>query len=141
MAMAYLLDACVICEPVQRRPSAKVISFLNALPAGSAYLSVLTLGEVRNGIERLPESTRRRELSRWFDSELLGRFRGCILPIDESVALRWASMRAVLEARGRVLPAIDSLVAATALVHGMKLVTRNEDDFDGTGVEIVNPWK
>lgn len=139
--MAYLLDACVISEPVQRRPNAKVISFLNELPAGSAYLSVLTLGEIRNGIERLPESARRRELSRWFDTELHARFRGRILPVDESVVLRWASMRAGLEARGRVLPTIDSLVAATALIHRMKLVTRNEDDFDGTGVEIANPWK
>ncbi len=139
--MAYLLDACVISEPVQRRPSVRVINFLNELPADSAYLSVLTMGEIRNGIERLPESARRRELSRWFDTELHARFAGRILPIDESVVLRWASMRAVLEARGRVLPTIDSLVAATALVHGMKLVTRNEADFDGTGVEIANPWK
>jgi len=139
--MAYLLDTCVLSEPVQRRPNTKVISFLNELPSGSAFISVLTLGEVRNGIDRMPESARRRELSRWFESDLHARFRDHLLSVDEAVALRWARMRAVIEAHGRVLPAVDSLLAATALVHGMKIVTRNEADFDGSGVEIVNPWK
>jgi len=100
-------------------------------------LSVLTIGEIRKGIEGLADATRRQALSAWLDVELPGFFSGRILPIDVAVADRWGRL---VGAAGRPLPAIDSLLAATALVHGLTLATRNTQDFAGLPVPMVNPW-
>ena len=135
--MSYLIDTNVLSELRRREPAASVVRWLAERPATTLYLSVLTLGELRKGIEALPESARKRALLDWLEVELPAFFAGRILPIDATVADRWG--RLVAQA-GRPLPAIDSLLAATALAHGMTLVTRNLKDFQHPNLQVLDPW-
>lgn len=107
-------------------------------PSRSLYISVLTLGEIRKGIERVSDRKRRAALLGWLESDLPAFFMGRILDIDAAVAVHWGR---ILGALGRPAPAIDSLLAATALAHGLCLVTRNVRDFDEFGVELVDPCR
>ena len=102
------------------------------------YLSVLSLGEIRKGVDRLPASARRSRLTAWLEQELPAWFGARLLPIDGVVADRWGRL---LAASARSLPAVDSLLAATALVHDLALVTRNVADFQVPGVEVIDPWR
>ena len=95
------------------------------------------MGERRKGIERMPENERKLSYLDWLEVELPRFFSSRILAIDEPVAECWG--RLVAQA-GRALPAIDSLLAATALTHGLTLVTRNEPDFQHPGLDVINPW-
>jgi hypothetical protein len=135
--VSYLVDTNVLSELRRREPDANVLRWMSARPATTLYLSVLTVGELRKGIEMLAESERKRALLDWLDIELPAFFSGRILPIDETVADRWG--RLVAEA-ARPLPAIDSLLAATALTHGLTLVTRNLRDFQPLNLPVLNPW-
>jgi toxin FitB len=139
--MNYLLDTNVISELIAKYPNAKVIDWLDNLDPATIYLSVITIGEIRKGIEKLPPSQRRETLSTWLETDLLLRFQGHIVEITIEVMLTWGALVAQMESRGQRIPAIDSLIAASALQGGYTLVTRNEDDFQGTGVTLVNPWK
>jgi len=139
--MRYLLDTCVISELVSRRPNPNVIAWVDSLDDEMAYLSVITLGEIKRGIEKLPDSARKDRLSQWLEDDLLARFHDRIRVIDVDVMLTWGEIIARLENNGRKLPAMDSLIAATALHGDFVLVTRNERDFEGTGVRVVNPWQ
>ena len=136
-----LLDTCVISELVAKQPSGKVIEWIDNIEQESVYLSVITIGKIYKGIEKLPESKRKVNLQKWFNDELLIRFRGKILAVDTSVMLVWGELTGRLEVEGKRMPAIDSLIAAIAIHNNCSLVTRNEDDFKYTGLTIVNPWK
>lgn len=138
--MKHLLDTNVISELVSRQPNEHVIAWIDGIDDQLTYLSVITIGEIQRGIEKLPGSQRKRRLNNWLNEELLIRFDGMILHIDLAVMLTWGKLVARLESQGRALPAIDSLIAATALHHDLCLVTRNEKDFDGTDVIVINPW-
>ena len=135
--MSYLLDTHVLSELRRKTPHPGVVDWFSHRPATTLYLSVLTLGELRKGIETLADASRRLALLDWLESDIPSFFTGRILPVDLPVADRWG--RLVAQA-GRSLPAIDSLLAATALHHGLRLVTRNERDFDVPGLEVINPW-
>ncbi len=135
--MSYLIDTNVLSELRRKAPDARVIDWFSQRPTGTLFLSVLTLGEIRKGVEALSDPSRRLALLDWLETELPAFFVGRILPIDAAVADRWGRM--VAQA-GRPLPAIDSLLAATALQHGLILVTRNLRDVKGLGVQVVNPW-
>ena len=139
--MKYLLDTCVLSEMVIKQPSAKVVDFIDSLDPDDVTLSVITIGEIVKGIEKLPKSRRKQELHAWLKEDLLSRFQGKIIPIDEDVIMTWGILTARAEVAGRAMPAIDSLIAATAQANGLTLVTRNVDDFNVSGVEIVNPWE
>lgn len=139
--MKYLLDTCVISELVAKHPDPKVVEFVDSLNPDDAYLSVITIGEISKGIEKLPKSKRRQELQAWLKDDLLVRFDGKIISLDADILVEWGVLTAKLEATGRTMPAMDSLIAATALASRLILVTRNLDDFEGTGVDIENPWK
>ena len=139
--MNYLLDTCVISELVVKQPNPKVVEFVDALDSDDVYLSVITIGEITKGIEKLPRSKRKLELQTWLKEDLLIRFDGKIVSLDTDVLMEWGALTARLESSGRTMPAIDSLIAATVLAHQFTLVTRNVDDFEDTGIEIVNPWK
>jgi predicted nucleic acid-binding protein len=139
--MRYLLDTNVISELVARQPNQDVVGWIDAQDANSVYLSVITIGELRKGVEKLPDSTRKDKLGAWLTDDLLQRFDGQILAIDVNTMLIWGELTGQLERIGRPLPAIDSLIAALALNNSCTLVTRNEDDFRDTGVTVFNPWK
>ncbi len=139
--MSYLLDTCVISELVARRPHPDVIQWVDQTNETDLYLSVLTIGEIRKGIEKLPNSERKSLLDRWLSEQLLARFQDRLLPIDAPVMLQWGQLTGMLELQGKPMGAIDSLIAATALHGGLTLVTRNEADFQYTGVPILNLWK
>lgn len=135
--MSYLVDTNVLSELRRRDPDANVVRWLEGRPATTLYLSVLTLGELRKGIEALAEGARKRRLLDWLEVELPRFFAGRVLSIDERVADRWGYLVA---RAGRPVPAIDSLLAATALTHGLTLVTRNLRDFRYPGLAVVDPW-
>ena len=140
--MNYLLDTCVISEYTRREPSLKVIHWVNELDESDLFLSVITIGEIKKGIGGLPAgSSRKQDLALWLNNGLLGRFSGRIYPLTVEILLRWGTLYAELEASGQSLSTLDSLIAATTLFNHAILVTRNEDHFRSTGVEIVNPWK
>ena len=139
--MKYLLDTCVVSELVAKQPNSNVVEFVDTLDSDDVYLSVITIGEITKGIEKLSKSKRKQELQTWLKKDLLIRFDGKIISLDIDVLLEWGALTARLESSGRTMPAIDSLIAATVLTHQFTLVTRNVDDFEGTGVEILNPWE
>jgi tRNA(fMet)-specific endonuclease VapC len=139
--MNYLLDTNVISELAARQPNTRVVQWIDTLDPQSVYLSVITIGELRKGIEKLPASKRKDTLRDWLDTDLLIRFSGRILILDIAVMLTWGTLTGQLERAGKSLSAIDSLIAALAVHHNYTLVTRNEDDFKATGIMLINPWK
>ena len=136
--MSYLLDTNVLSETVRPAPHKAVTAWLDSVPDHSLYLSVLTLGELRKGVELLPRGAKRERLAVWLEQVLPAWFEDRLLPIDSRVAHEWGR----LQARSRrPLPAIDSLLAATARTHGLRVVTRNVGDFAFAEVEVINPWE
>ena len=138
--MSFLLDTSVIFELVKRAPDTHVIEWLNRTEEASLYLSVLTIGEIEKGISKLPASARREKLETWVRRDLAERFRERLLAIDAMVAAIWGRLAGEAEARGKPLPVIDGLIAATGLAHDLTVATRNIDDFERCGARCVNPW-
>lgn len=130
----YLLDTCVWSDARRRVPS--VLAWLGAANPASLFLSVITVGEMTKGValRARKDAVAAVSLENWLD-DLRGTHADRILPIDEAVAVAWGQMMAT-----RNLPIADALIAATARIHALVLVTRNVADFAGTGIEIVNPW-
>lgn len=138
--MSYLLDTCVISELVKSEPSANLLQWFSSQDEDALYLSVLSMGELERGVEKLPTSRRKTRLSQWVRQDLAKRFEGRLLSLDLQVAQRWGAMVGASERKGRPLPVIDSLIAATAIVHGLSVVSRNVADFERCGVSCVDPW-
>ena len=139
--MTFLLDTCVISELVAKQPNLRVVQWVDSIDEDKLFLSAITIGEIKRGIEKLADSGRKSALAEWLEGDLLIRFTDRILPIDVPVMLVWGQLAADLEKQGRRMPAIDSLIAATCLQGGLDLVTRNESDFAHSGVTVVNPWE
>ena len=131
------MDTCVLSELVKPRPSPQVSEWFDLAPPDALYVSVLTFGEIRKGIEKLPDSRRRARIVAWLETELPAWFEDRVLPVDAGVSDEWGR----LMVRPGSIPALDGLIAATALRHRLAVVTRNETDFAATGVELLNPWK
>ena len=134
--MKYLVDANVLSEPTKPAPDPRVIEWLRAHEPDIAVDPVI-LGELRFGILILPKGRRRTALERWFTAGA-GRLR--CLPWDADTGLKWAELLARLRSSGKAMPIKDSLIAATAAVHGLAVATRNRTDFMNAGVRIVNPF-
>ena len=132
----FLVDANVLSEATRSEPDARVLEWL-ALHEREIAVDPVILGEIRFGILLLPKGKRRARLERWFQE---GVERIHCLAWDAATGLRWAELLAALRASGRSMPIKDSLIAATALVHGLVVVTRNRRDFEKAGVEIVDPF-
>ena len=136
--MKWLLDTNVVCEPGKRRPHARVVEWLDSLTEPECALSVLTLGEIEKGIHALSPGAERRNKENAL-AALRHRFAGRILPVDERVAAKWGEFMGEAERVGRPLPAVDNLLAATAVVHGLTLATRDTGDIT-PGVRVFNPF-
>ena len=136
----FLLDTNCISELVRVQPEPRVMEWFDAADETSLYLSVLTLGEIRKGLEVLPQSKRRTRLETWLELELQTRFSGRILVIDEAVSDRWGLLASQAKRKGTPLGIIDGLLAATAIHHNLTVVSRNASDFANTQVRVLNPW-
>lgn len=138
--MSFLLDTNVVSEWTKPRPNSGVIQWLSQAEESHVFLSVVTIAELRHGIERLPQGKRRRELDEWLQGELPRRFEHRIILIDGPVCDEWGRVTARQESRGRPIHAMDAMIAATALVHGLTLVTRHAQDFETALKSILSPW-
>jgi predicted nucleic acid-binding protein len=136
----FLLDTNVISELIKPKPDPRIVSWTEATDESLLNLSVLTLGEIRKGIDSLPHRSRRVVLESWLSYDLVVRFAGRILGIDQAVADRWGRIAAIAHAAKQPLLVIDGLLAATALQHNLTFVTRNAKDVAITGVPLFNPW-
>ena len=134
--MRYLLDTNVISEWIKPQPDAGVVAWLAAADEDALHVSVLVFAEIRLGIELLPPGEKRSRLGAWLDDDLAARFEGRIIGVDRRVAEAWGALVARGRSRGTPPPVLDAFLAATALVHEMTLVTRNERD-----VAVLNPWQ
>ena len=136
--MSYLVDTNVFSEQAKPKPDPKVIEWLRQHES-ELYVSAITIGEIRRGIERLPESKRKGQLRQWLQS-LCDCMQGRVLNFNVSTAHVWGQLKAGWEKAGVVVPSIDSQIAATASRHSLVLVTRNTADFDRTGIKTLNPF-
>lgn len=137
----FLLDTNCISEIVKLQPHPGVVRWMGAADEHQLHLSVLALGEIRNGAARLEPGKKRTQLERWLEVELPERFRGRILPIGGRIADIWGSKAGQLRTKGITLPVVDGLVAATAVHHGLDIVTRNVSDFAVWSVPVIKPWE
>ena len=138
--MNYLFDTNVLSELTAKNPDANVVVWVESIDQENIFLSVVAIGELKKGIEKLPGSRKKKDLISWLENDLLIRFRERIIPLDLPVMLVWGTMVAELEKAGTPLPAIDSLLAASASQRGLTLVTRNTKDFEPAGIPLINPW-
>jgi predicted nucleic acid-binding protein len=138
--MSFLLDTNVVSEWTKPRPNSGVITWLDEADEDRVFLSVATLAELRHGVERLASGARRKKLDSWLSEELPLRFESRVLAVTAEVADEWGRVIARCEAGGRPLAAMDGLIASTAIVHGLTLVTRNTSDFETAVKSLLNPW-
>jgi hypothetical protein len=137
----FLLDTCVLSELRKPQPNAGLLDWVAAVDEGDLYLSVLTLAEIRSGIESKVRGRERAALETWLVSDLSSRFAGRILDFTSDVADRWGRLDGRERARGKRLPVVDAQIAATALQANLTVVTRNVRDFVRTGVPVLDPWR
>lgn len=138
--MNYLLDTNAVSEWVKPKPDDGLVRWLDEIDEDRTFLSVLTVGELRKGIERLAPGARKRRLSGWLADELVERFADRLLPVDVAVAEAWGRILARAETTGVTVAGVDGLIAATAEVNELTVVTRNAAHFRPTGVGVHCPW-
>ncbi len=137
----FLIDTNVLSEYNRPGgPDAGVKLWLENTECQTQHVSIIKLAEIQKGIELLDPGKRRAQLEQWLTQDLEVWFYGRVIPVDRQVAMRWASLVAQGSRTGRPLPTVDSLIAATALAHGLTIVTRNTKDFEGIGASTINPW-
>lgn len=139
--LRFLLDTNVLTEGAKPAPDPRVVEWLHAQASLDLAISVLTLGEIQQGVALLARGKRRARLEAWLATDLPRQFLGRVLPVDAAVALAWGRLGAGGRRQGRTLPVIDGLLLATAAEHGLTFVTRNERDCGDRGVALHNPWR
>lgn len=139
--MSFLLDTNVVSEWVRPRPDHNVISWLAGVDEDRVYISVISLAEIRRGVELLPAGRRRERLASWLAEELPVRFEERILDIDAQVAATWGVVMARGQKSGMTLGSMEAFVAATAETHDLTLATRNVKDFQRLGISLLDPWQ
>lgn len=137
--MKVLLDTCALAELRKPRPDPAVVAAVKAVPDEKLFLSALSVGEIAKGTALLPAGKKRNELTAWLVA-LEREFRERILPVDVEIARGWGEMTARAHKKGLIVAPTDGLIAATAMRHKLHVMTRNEKDFQPTGVRVVNPW-
>lgn len=138
--MSFLLDTNVVSEWVKPRPNRGMLSWLNECDEDRIFVSVVTVAELRHGVERLPSGARRNRLHDWLSEELPTRFEGRLLGVDAHVANIWGLFMTLMQASGRSINVMDACIAAIAKHHRLTLVTRNVRDFEMLKIAVVNPW-
>lgn len=139
--MSFLLDTNVLSEWVKPEPNAGVVAWLSLADEDRIFISVVTIAELRHGVERLPPSGRRDRLDVWLTEQLPARFEGRILQIDVDTATAWGRVMARGQAAGRPMSTMDAFIAATAESRSLTIVTRNVRDFEVTDLPVIDPWK
>ncbi len=139
--MSFLLDTNVVSEWVKPHPNKSVVDWLSKIDENRVFISVITLVELRYGIECMPAGARRHQLDVWVANKLTARFEGRILGIDTNIADSWGRSMAHIKSTGRSVELMDTAIAAIAKFHGLTLVTRNVADFESLGIKLLNPWK
>jgi len=137
----YLLDTNIISELISNTPNKNVVNFILKLEEESLYLSVITIGEIKAGIEKLDNSKKKEKLLNWLENDLLIRFEHRIVDIDTEVMLKWGFITAKLKKEGKPLPIMDSLIGSTAQAKNLVLLTRNEKDFKNFDIKVITPFK
>jgi predicted nucleic acid-binding protein len=139
--MSFLLDTNTISEWVKPRPDPGVVRWFDQIDEDRTHLSVITLGELRKGINRLADSRRRNRLDDWLSNELPSRFGNRILPVNAAIADEWGQLLARADTAGTPINGTDALIAATAIAHRLQVVTRNVSHFQPANVDILCPWQ
>ena len=139
--MAWLLDTNILSERRKPKPEPRVTAFYDTLPLNTLYISVVSIAEIRFGIELQEDVARRAELNDWLTLTLRPAFAGRILPVTEDILLKWRTLMEAGRKTGHTYSHPDLVIAATALHHGLTVVTRDRSDFEKAGVPVVNPWE
>ncbi len=137
--MGFLIDTCLISELRRPTPSESVRAWFQICEESNLFISALSIGEIKYGIQRLPDGSKKDDLQTWFN-QIVDSFSNRILPVNEQICISWALMKAAAESKGFQLPVIDGLLAATAKEHNLVFVTRNTKDFELTNINMINPW-
>lgn len=137
--MSYLVDTNIFCEPGKPKPDEKVIAWLRDHET-ELYVSAITIGEIRRGIERLPDGNRKTQLRGWLDA-LCDCMKGRVLSFNTSTAHVWGQLKAKWERAGITIPSLDSQIVATAHRFSLVVVTRNTADISKSGVTVLNPFE
>ncbi|MEX2697353.1 type II toxin-antitoxin system VapC family toxin [Rhizobium mongolense] len=138
--MRLLLDTNVLSEVTKPRPDTRVLEWLDGLDEDRAFISVVSIAEIRRGVALMDSCRKRDALAEWLARDLPQRFEQRVISVEEPVALAWGDLMALAKRSGRGLASMDGLIAATAMAHNLTLATRNTRDFEGFGIEIVDPW-
>lgn len=138
--MNYLVDTCVVSELTKPNPNLAVVGRLKSIANHRLFLSIITLGELEKGIARLPASERKEKLTDWLERQLIQQFEGRLLGFGQECARCWGRIQAQNSAQGKTLPAVDAMIAATALVHDLVVMTRNVTEIEQCGAKTLNPW-
>jgi toxin FitB len=136
----YLLDTNVVSELKRANPNRKVVAFVAEQSLARLYLSIVTIAEIRFGVELISNAARRSDLTLWLDHQLRPMFEGRILPVGEDILLRWRIVIEEGRKRGHTFSHPDVMIAATAVNHGLTVVTRNIREFVAAGVAVLDPW-
>ena len=139
--MKYLSDTCVISELIKKNPNKQVVKWISGTTETNLFISVLTIGELHKGIEKLPESRGKKEkLHKWVNCDLKERFKNRIINFDLQVATTWGKIQARSELAGKAMSAIDGMIAATGIANDFIIVTRNTSDMEISGASLLDPW-
>ena len=139
--MAWLVDTNILSDARKPRPDRRVADFFRAHRTSELYVSIVTFAEIRFGIELLDDHARRAVLTDWLSLKLRPMFDGRVLPLTEDVLLKWRLLMEQGRKTGHTYSQIDLIIAATALHHGLTVVTRDRSDYDRAGVPVFNPWE
>lgn len=137
----WLLDTNILSELRRPRPDSKVVAFVEAKPLDALFVSVVTFAEIRFGIERLADAGRRAELNDWLAQKVRPMFEHRVLPVGEDVMFKWRLLVEDGRKTGHTYSQPDLIIAATALHHGLTVVTRDTSDFERAQVPVLNPWQ
>lgn len=138
--MRLLLDTNILSEVTKPRPDETVLMWLHGLDEDRTFISIVSIAEIRRGVALMDAGRKRDVLDEWLTYDLPQRFENRIIPMEGPVALAWGDLMALAKRSGRGLASMDGLIAATAVTHQLTLATRNTKDFEGFGIDIIDPW-